>query len=126
MRPKTLAEVTELTLGGSSFDLSLKNFLDGFYAAPTQAALDLEPRRMREALPEHGHIQDAYIAAVAEALAQHSKLAPPSWAFTDDRKLRRPWFALDFASLRAVLLRESPAPFRSRNLFVSENALSRV
>src|ERR1700756_1748369 len=112
MRPKTLAEVAELTLGGSSFDLNLKNFLDGFYAAPTQAALDPEPRRMREALPDHGQIQDVYIAAVAEALAQHAKLAPPSWAFAEDRKLRRPWFALDYASLRAVLLWESPAPFR--------------
>ena len=49
-------------------------------------------------------------------------------AWTDDprRALRTPWFATPLASLRAVLLLESPPAFRSRNLFVSENALSRA
>ncbi len=39
---------------------------------------------------------------------------------------RRPWFASKLAALRAVLILESPAAFRARNLFVSENALTRA
>jgi hypothetical protein len=126
MRPKTLAEIAELTLRGEPFDLCLRNFLDEFYLEPAQTALDAEPPPMREALPEKGAVWDAYLAATAEALACQAGLNTPSWSYAESRRLRHPWFALDFASLRAVLLLESPAPFRSRNLFVSENALSRA
>ncbi len=126
MRPKTLAEVARLALQGQSFDLCLRNFLDEFYHRPAQEALTTEPARLREALPEMGEIYDAYLAATAEALAYQADLNTPSWAYEESRKLRHPWFALTLASLRAVLLLESPAAFRSRNLFVSENALSRA
>jgi len=44
----------------------------------------------------------------------------------EERKLHKPWFASPLAALRATLLLESPVGFRSRNLFVSENALTRV
>jgi hypothetical protein len=126
MRPKTLAEVAELALAGETFDLGLRNFLDEFYLHPSSAALEAEPPRMKEAFQRMGEVQDAYLAATAEELARKSGLDCPSWAYDASRKLRDPWFAMNLAALRAVLLLESPAGFRSRNLFVSENALSRV
>lgn len=126
MKPKTLAEVAELALQGESFDLCLREFLDEFYRRPAQTALNHEPGLLREALPAKGEVYDAYLAATAEALACRSNLNTPSWAYAKNRQLHHPWFALTLASLRAVLLLESPAAFRSRNLFVSENALSRV
>jgi hypothetical protein len=126
MRPETLAEVAELTLKGSSFDLCLKNFLDGFYASPKPQALETEPPRLHAAQGELGLVRDAYLAAVAESLGSHASIRTPDWAYADDRKLKHPWFALEYPSLRAILLWESPPAFRSRNLFVSENALSRV
>jgi hypothetical protein len=126
MRPKSLAEVAELTARSESFDLCLRNFLDGFYAAPGLDALQAEPRKLTEQFPETGAIQDAYLAAVAEKLAGENGLPAPEWAFRQERKLKHPWFALPLHSLRAILLVESPAAFRSRNLFVSENALSRA
>ena len=43
MRPKTLAEVAQLTSRGQSFDLCLANFLDEFYSAPDVAALSETP-----------------------------------------------------------------------------------
>jgi hypothetical protein len=126
MIPKTLAEVAELAAQGESFDLSLRNFLDGFYAGPNASAFKDEPMTLAPRIPQHGAIEDAYLAATAEWLAWRFDLPPPAWAFAESRSLRRPWFASTLAALRAVLLWESPAPFRSRNLFVSENALSRA
>jgi hypothetical protein len=119
MRPCALAEVAELTARGESFDFALRNFLDEFSLHPAATALNAEPR----CLQDH---RDAYLAATAESLATQHGFPVPAWAWSESRKLRRPWFALPWAGMRAVLLLESPAAFRSRNLFVSANALSRV
>jgi len=126
MRPKTLAEVAQLTLGGESFDRCLANFLDEFYTLPTANALASAPQLLTPGLGEEGRVQDAYLAATAEELARAYQFPVPKWTADDSRKLHRPWFASSLTALRAVLLLESPAAFRARNLFVSENALARV
>ena len=126
MIPKTLAQVSEMVAGGEPFDLCLKNFLNGFYARPTVEALQPEPPWLAGKNPRFGEIEDAYLAATAEWLAWKYNLTPASWILDPTRALRRPWFASSLSALRAVLLIESPAPFRSRNLFVSENALTRA
>jgi hypothetical protein len=126
MRPKTLAEVARLAGSGDSFDRCLANFLDEFYFAPHADALSAPPALLSPVLGEPGRVQDAYLAATAEELARALHLPVPLWTADQERKLHRPWFASPLASLRAVLLLESPAGFRARNLFVSENALSRA
>ncbi len=126
MRPKTLAEVAERTARGESFDRCLANFLDEFYAAPTEAGLTQEPALLAPGFGDLGRVQDAYLAATAEELARANLFSIPAWTAGVNRRLHRPWFASSLAALRAVLLLESPAAFRSRNLFISENALSRA
>src|SRR5262249_16805894 len=126
MRPKTLAEVATLAAQGDSFDRCLSNFLDEFYAAPGASAMADSPTLLSPMHGELGRVQDAYLAATAEELARAHGLPVPLWIDDEARKLHRPWFASDLAALRAVLLLESPPAFRSRNLFVSENALSRA
>jgi hypothetical protein len=126
MRPISLAEVAELAARGDSFDRCLANFLDEFYAAPSATALAREPVLLAPRFSDLGRVQDAYLAATAEELARQFNLQRPTWIDTEVRKLHRPWFASPMAALRAVLLLESPAAFRSRNLFVSENALARA
>jgi hypothetical protein len=126
MRPKTLAEVAQLTLSGDSFDRCLANFLDEFYIAPEATGLNESPELLAPKFGDLGQVRDAYLAACAEELARRYNLPLPSWTESPDRKLRRPWFASPLASLRAVLILESPPGFRARNLFVSENALSRA
>ncbi len=126
MISQTLAQVAEMAAQGESFDFCLRNFLDGFYAEPDAAALAPEPPLLAKTNTRFGAIEDAYLAATAEWLAWKFDLSPPHWVFGESRFLRRPWFASSLAALRGILLLESPAPFRSRNLFVSENALSRA
>lgn len=126
MRPKTLAEVAQLTARGESFDRCLANFLDEFYPAPSAKALADTPVLLAPDLGKSGSVQDAYLAATAEELARAHQFPVPSWTVADARKLHQPWFASPLAALRAVLLLESPAAFRSRNLFISENALTRA
>ena len=126
MRPKSLAEVATIAAGGESFDFALADFLDEFYGAPDFEALAQEPMFLAPKFGRVGQVEDAYLAATAQELARRFKLPIPEWVPSEDRKLRRPWFASDLAGLRAVLIHESPASFRERNLFVSANALSRV
>ena len=126
MRPKTLAEVAQLTVNGDSFDRCLANFLDEFYAAPCEIALAAQPALLAPIFGEPGRVQDAYLAATAEELARAGKFSFPLWTDDAARKLHQPWFASPLASLRTVLLLESPAAFRSRNIFISENALTRA
>ncbi len=126
MRPKTLAEVAAWTARGEHFDRCLANFLDEFYAGPNATALSATPLLLASRYGDVGRVQDAYLAATAEELARRFELPWPGWTLTEDRQLHRPWFATPLAAVRAVLLLESPPAFRSRNLFVSENALSRA
>jgi hypothetical protein len=126
MRPKTLAEVAQLTINGDFFDRCLANFLDEFYAAPTTKALADAPPLLAPSFDKLGRVQDAYLAATAEELARTQQFSTPSWTEAAVRKLHSPWFASPLAALRTVLLLESPAAFRSRNLFISENALTRA
>lgn len=126
MRPGTLAEVARLARAGDSFDRCLANFLDEFYTAPNPKVLMEVPPLLAQELGESGRVQDAYLAATAEELARVHHFPVPQWTDDDTRKLHRPWFASPLLALRAVLLLESPAAFRARNLFVSENALTRA
>lgn len=115
MRPKTLAEVAQLTINGESFDRCLANFLDEFYGAPNAEALAAQPVFLAPTFGEPGRVQDAYLAATAEELVRARNLPVLAWTADQARKLHRPWFASPLAALRAVLLLESPAAFRSRN-----------
>jgi hypothetical protein len=121
----TLADVATVAADGGRYELAFRSFLDRFREQPDALALATEPARLAGRIAD-GAVIDAYLAATADALAAEFSLAVPAWAASPDRTLRRPWFALPWAGLRTVLLLESPAPFRSRNLFVSANALCRA
>jgi len=125
VRPATLERVAELTLAGASFSYDLRNFLDEFLLHPTSAAMATEPPLLAGTAAQ-GAVLDVYLAATAETLASEHGLETPRWTRKPERALRRPWFALPWAGMRAVLLLESPAAFRARNRFVTANALSRA
>jgi hypothetical protein len=125
MKEITLASVAEDALAGEPFGMSLANFLDAFYARPRAEAFSKRPSFLAGKIPD-GEAMDAYLAATAEELARKFQLAAPDWIEEKNRRLRFPWFASSLQGLRGVLIVESPVGFRSRNLFVSENVLSRA
>jgi hypothetical protein len=125
MKMMSLADVASAAIAGEPYGPHLANFVDEFYANPNVEAIAQRPPLMRDHV-EDGTVRDSYLAAVAEELARKYGLPNPGWIFDEDRKLATPWFASPLRSLRAVLFEESPIGFRSRNLFVSANALSRA
>lgn len=85
--------------------------------------MDEEPVWTPEDLDESCN---AYWAAMAETLSIEANLPVPKWTRNPRTFLKYPWFAGGLENLKAILIAESPVPFRRRNLFVSANALSRT
>jgi hypothetical protein len=65
---------------------------------------------------------NAYLQALAVYLSAKLDMDPPSWT-RPAIQLSEPWFASPGAAMRNYLLISSPAPFRSRNLFIDEDSL---
>lgn len=123
-RVSSLAEVARLAGQEGSISFPLRDFLDGFQSEPGLAKLAQEPQKLAAVLRDEG-LADAYLAAVCDHLCRRHRLVPPAWICDPSRVLRMPHFAAKTHGLRMILLQESPAAFRERNIFVSANALSR-
>jgi hypothetical protein len=119
-RPQSLFEVAERTIDGQPFDPILREFLDEFYnhAELRESMLATEPSNV-------GALEDAYLAAVAEHLAEYWRLRCPPWVNGRHRFLHSPFFAGGLENLKATLLVESPIAFRRRMIFVGANVLNR-
>lgn len=102
----------------------LANFIDAF----NQASKDKKIKMSTSCpFPNIKKNRDkAYIAALVEELCVRNNLKIPAWV--EDKKLflKEPFFVGDLESLKSFLLVESPVSFRRRNIFVSENVLTRV
>jgi hypothetical protein len=121
----TLRESMLMVSSSVEFDYALADFLDRFNETPSTEMLSEEPDFLGSQLGDNGRA-DAFLASTAAHLAQKHQLPVPNWASGNSRALERPWFAAKSPNLKAILLQESPAAFRVRNLFVSANALSRA
>ncbi|HQW27852.1 MAG: hypothetical protein KA152_07700 [Verrucomicrobiales bacterium] len=124
-RPASLAEVARRVLDGHSFAMELADFLDAFRESPNREALQEEPPLLNDRVVE-GRRLDAFLAATGESLAMKHDLPVSHWMFDPRRSLDVPSFACRTRAGRLFLLKDSPAAFKSRNLFVTGNALERV
>ena len=122
-RPNSLAEVADRATSAPAFEYELADFLHEFAFRGVAAMLTEPPLLLRDRC-ELGAVYDAYLAAVAVSFAVRLGCPAPSWTREPERILREPWFASPGHHMRALLLVESPAAFRERNLFVTSNALS--
>jgi hypothetical protein len=122
-RPDSLAEVARRASDARAFEFELADFLHEFALRGSEEMFSEQPVILRD-LCEMGAVFDAYLGAVAVSLSARLHCSAPRWAREPERILREPWFASPGRHMRALLLVESPAAFRERNLFVSANALS--
>jgi hypothetical protein len=121
-RPRTLFDAAMRARGGNS-DAHLREFLDQFYVTPDPVA---RAAMIEEEPPSLGSARaDAYFAAVAEHLALCNRLPVPGWTSAPGRFLHRPFFPGGLESLKATTLKESPAAFRRRLIFVDADPLYR-
>lgn len=127
---KTIYEVVKESVAygfEESFWYYFGDFLDYFYNIDTS----FEDRvRAITAEPLFDRVSDkdkAFIAASVHKLAIDYSLPRPEWIFDKQYFLKEPYFSNNAkGELRLVLLAESPLPFRIRNIYTSENTLSRV
>ncbi len=69
---------------------------------------------------------DAALAALAEYLARRDSWPVPSWARNPERYSAKWWFVTPLRGMHATALQESPPSFRTRGIFITAGALSRV
>lgn len=122
-RPDSLAEIARRAVNARVFEYELADFLHEFARRGDAGMLTEEPLILRDRY-EMGMVHDAYLAAMAVYFSVRLCHRSPSWTREPQRILRQPWFANPGRHMRALLLVESPAAFRERNLFVTANALS--
>ena len=124
LRPACLVEVAQRVLAGGRFGYEVKDFLHEFQDRRDFSML-LDPPPQLHGHIEHGDRWDAFLQALAVYLAARIDRDPPAWT-QPPLQLPNPWFASPGPAIRNYLLLSSPAPFRTRNLFVDEDSLSVV
>lgn len=123
-RPKTLAQIAERSETIEDFGRLLRDWVHELRRVSSRpqarAAIAEKPRRLRGRFADGG-VADAWLGAYAEFLAQRTGTEPPKWAFASALVAAEPWFANESAGLtsRVLALRDTPLPFKRRNLYTA-------
>jgi hypothetical protein len=122
-RPDTLAAVAAASFTLEDFGRNLRDWLHQLRACTTRAqvrAAIAPPPTLLASRFADGAAADAWLAAYAELAANRAHLPVPEWATRPERISPLPWFADTTGSkaLRWLALRDSPLPFKRRNLYL--------
>lgn len=108
------------------FAIHCGNFLDEFYRASNEQR-KLMVEREPEEHPSFPDYMLPFLAAMVHKLSNDYDAQCPAWVHRDQYIMKEPHFWLHAkGNLRLALLAESPVEFKIRNLYVTENTLSRA
>jgi hypothetical protein len=120
---QTVARVAERVRAGEDLRFAVRELLDEF---ALRGRDDLRAAALAEKPAQVDPHVDAYLGALAEHLARTCGLAVPAWALSEERTLDHMWFPGVAPGFRPTALREAPAAFRRRGIFIARGALNRV
>ena len=126
MMEVTLKQSVDQITERYTYSLMIGNFLDSFYS---KYNTDENRKRVIQEKPTFkDESMGAYMAAMVELLCEWYNFECPAWIFKEVYYLTEPWYpgGIKGEELRALLREESPRPFKERNLFVSDNAITRA
>jgi hypothetical protein len=121
-RPATFRQIAERSDSLDEFGRHFRDWLHELrlWSSRTKvaAALAQEPPRLGRKFAQ-GAVADAWLAAYAEFISLRIGRPAPTWSQQRTRVSPEPWFATDERNpvLRLGALRDSPAPFKNRNLY---------
>jgi hypothetical protein len=120
---QTVAGVASRVRAGEDLRFAVRELLDEF------ALRGRDDLRAQALVEEPASVElhvDAYLGALAEHLARTHRLPVPGWALSEQRVLDHMWFPGVARGFRPTALRDSPAAFRRRGIFIARGALTRV
>jgi hypothetical protein len=120
---QTLAGVAARVQAGEDLRFAVRELLDEF---ALRGRDDLRAQALAEEPASVDAHVDAYLGALAEHLSRTHALPVPAWAQSAGRVLDHMWFPGVAPGFRPTALRESPAAFRRRGIFIARGALTRV
>jgi hypothetical protein len=120
---QTVAGVAERVKAGEDLRFAVRELLDEF---AFRGRDDLRARALADEPARIDPHVDAYLGALAEHLARTHRLPIPRWTLSEQRTLDHMWFPGVARGFRPTALRESPAAFRRRGIFIARGALTRV
>lgn len=125
--PPSLADTAARIAGGEEPWFAVREFLDGVnylaeveHPAATGRLLAIRPPAL-----DDGRLA-ALLGALAEHLAAAYAVPRPDWSIEPHRFLRRWWFPAGAPAFEALAIRDSPAAFRRRGIFILPSMLDRV
>lgn len=126
LRLGSVAALAAAVAGGADRRFALRELLDDLAVVSPAGGTSL-PRMWSEEPASTGDAGfDAFLAGLTEHLALQAGLEPPAWVEHPDRFLATFWFPHARADFDAIALRDSPGPFRRRNVYVHPSSLERV
>jgi hypothetical protein len=120
---QTVAGVAARVQAGEDLRFAVRELLDEF---ALRGRDDLREQAIADEPASVDPHVDAYLGALAEHLARTHALPVPAWALSERRMLDHMWFPGVARGFRPTALRESPAAFRRRGIFIARGALTRV
>lgn len=107
---------------GKPFEFAMSVFLEDFKHNKDYKAFEEEP--VGNVFSKEQYV---LIAAMVEKLSNDNNLEKPKWISNSKYYLSKPFYELDINDdeYKKWIVNESPAEYRSRNVFVSNNSLDR-